>query len=697
MTIRSAETKNLLAELSKDLASSNQVNDMLRDKLHHMGSQICEAQERIKELEEEKRGALKDIVAAQHEERRHFEKLMVVEESLAQLSQKLAVREKETIDALASSTSFQTKLESSMLLVENTQKARESLELELHTLRSERDTLASNLLDLQNTISIREKDLATAKVELTALAESKAELRALLAESKKDLSEKIVELQNRDPNIDLQNQICSLQTEVQLLQTTLRELRGTETVLQKNITEAEKANAQLLERNQQLQESLRKSQLESDARVPLELMNEKTNILNNQVSALKQEIKELTLEVRDHEKAKSELVYRNRTLQESLERSTSEFTGVKEIHTKLTAETNELKERLNVQSGELFRCKQECAIAKERQISLEKQLSLTESSLKQMESGRDSVVNALETRVEDLKVKLDQVTAELMDRTRELAAQSESLSGTEARHQLETDRMIEDLEQRILQHVKSANEIVSRYRDGNLTDVEKELVGVVLRQAEHIHAEEVVKKDNELHRRQRVVEDLKIKIAESQKTIARLLKEKAKELPPDSGNKSIFGFKAWVSSSPADAHDAAKGDKNGRDHGKMPSPVAPSPTSNPIPLPQNPVPTSHHTAPSVNARHVNVDSEDDTPLSELSSISQDSAPAMASGQKRIHSRPPSALDEPNPAKRRTASKITIAPSKPALGQSAATTSTNNKKAPALDTSISTKSKAKKRK
>lgn len=51
---------------------------MLRDKLHHMGSQICETHERIKELEEEKRGALKDLVAARHDERGEFEKLMAV-------------------------------------------------------------------------------------------------------------------------------------------------------------------------------------------------------------------------------------------------------------------------------------------------------------------------------------------------------------------------------------------------------------------------------------------------------------------------------------------------------------------------------------------------------------------------------------------------------------------------------------------
>lgn len=49
-----------------------------------------------------------------------------------------------------------------------------------------------------------------------------------------------------------------------------------------------------------------------------------------------------------------------------------------------------------------------------------------------------------------------------------------------------------------------------------------------------------------------MVDDLKIKIAELQGTIARLLKEKEKESQTGSGNKSIVGFKPWVSSSPTD-------------------------------------------------------------------------------------------------------------------------------------------------
>lgn len=83
----------------------------------------------------------------------------------------------------------------------------------------------------------------------------------------------------------------------------------------------------------------------------------------------------------------------------------------------------------------------------------------------------EATSSRLDSTVEGLRVKLDQVTSELIDRTKELATRSESLSGTEAKERTEADRTIEDLERKNAQLIKAAIEIVARYRDGLLVSV----------------------------------------------------------------------------------------------------------------------------------------------------------------------------------------------------------------------------------
>jgi len=93
---RAAETKMVLRELQDDLAAcwflcayillylsdlryaAQQVTDILRNKLHHQASQLADSFNRVKELEEEKRGSLRELLLAREEEKRHFELLITV-------------------------------------------------------------------------------------------------------------------------------------------------------------------------------------------------------------------------------------------------------------------------------------------------------------------------------------------------------------------------------------------------------------------------------------------------------------------------------------------------------------------------------------------------------------------------------------------------------------------------------------------
>lgn len=80
--------------------------------------------------------------------------------------------------------------------LESAQRARETQNLELQAVRAEKDAyvrsrpcrgilinyiprIASDLLSFQSAINTRDRDLASTRIEVKALTESKAELRAL--------------------------------------------------------------------------------------------------------------------------------------------------------------------------------------------------------------------------------------------------------------------------------------------------------------------------------------------------------------------------------------------------------------------------------------------------------------------------------------------------------------------------------------
>jgi hypothetical protein len=96
---RAQDTKIILKELHDDLLAckfpihplnrfrtsskyrlyaAQQVTDLLRNKLHHQSSQFADAQSRVSELEEEKRGSLKELLAARQDAKREYELLRAV-------------------------------------------------------------------------------------------------------------------------------------------------------------------------------------------------------------------------------------------------------------------------------------------------------------------------------------------------------------------------------------------------------------------------------------------------------------------------------------------------------------------------------------------------------------------------------------------------------------------------------------------
>ncbi|KAF4611117.1 hypothetical protein D9613_007309 [Agrocybe pediades] len=650
-SVRSTKVKSIIKELQDDLAGSHQVTDLLRDKLQHMGYQLAESQTRVKELEEEKRGALKDLLLAREEEKKQFQLLLSIENRMSTLSKKLSEREQETFDALAQASITEGQLVAAHEKLRVYAAAEEEHVKELQSLRVMKEEQVSSLIvikaclirsmlhrnvsklvALQDIINLREKELATSKSESKALNESKAELRALLAEAKKELAQKSVALEARNPNDELVLRIAELEAVNNRLEKELTASQEGSVALQQDFKKLEselrrehlalvKANADLSSTNSLLRQNLEK--LEERAKdaaellkssVPVEVMEKRCSELQDELQRLKREGK-------------------------------ASFDSI-------LKESGELKKCLEAQSVALFQAKEECSVLKERINTHAKQednQGLLIRSLEKRASGSEAAVQLAQEQFAASATTIRGLQGQLEIATARVKSLQDAYAALENSSSKDLDQRVEAMQQEIA-GLKSKNDmltrnaegIVKRYETNLLTDVEKAFVGHLMDEARRIHEEGVVKKDNELRRRQHVVDSLNAKIVELQATVARLLKEKSTQ---EEARKAMVDFTTYVSSSPTrtDAEAAVAPALHGEQQG-------PARTSfiiaQDMPLAPQRLPAD-------------ADSEDDVPLSRLSDHKEDSIPTL--GNKRTRSSSPPVAEEPSTSKRRTKLAITVKP------------------------------------
>ncbi|KAF8894234.1 hypothetical protein CPB84DRAFT_1848568 [Gymnopilus junonius] len=616
---RAGETKVILKELQEDLASSHQVNDLLRDKLHVSGSQLIDAHGRIRELEEEKHGALKDLLSAREEEKRQFELLIAVEGKVAVLSDRLSERERETFDILADAAVLDADLKAARASKIETLKSAQEVQVpELQALRVVKEEHLSKLLALQDIINAREKEVIHLKGEVKALNESKAELRALLAESKKELAQKSTELQERNPNEELMAKVRDLETKKEALASSLKEVEQRHAALQKtsrdqeaafrvNTQAVEKSNAELSSSNVMLSKTLEKTQASLATAL----------VASGKCQALEDEIAQLNGRLN----VQSVSLFQSKEEASTLKERVNSLTSQLRLAQDASEEAVHLRERVNALSLQL----------KTSQSALTKSEADNESLAKAQEkraSAAEATATFLQSQLVDTNQSLADMKANVSELTCELSAMKEASvifeteNETMAHVQKESEEAVRKFE-KFVAELKRENE-----RLRNETDAEKELVKRLLDDSRRIHEEDVVRKDNELRRRQHVVDSLKAKVAELQGTIARMIKEKDTELQvvpaatTSSNSKPIVGLKPWMPSSSPRMEIDATIEEQENTHQKSASVASVKIT----------IPPATRKAPPVNLlladprlsqlRAADSDDDDDKPLSELSRLSE---------------------------------------------------------------------------
>ncbi|KAH6881012.1 hypothetical protein BKA70DRAFT_171983 [Coprinopsis sp. MPI-PUGE-AT-0042] len=203
------EARDTVTELQAELHSSRRVSDILRDQLHHSATLLVESKDRVKELEAEKAETISKLEQWLEETNENFGAVFVLDKKYQDVLERLVTREREAIDALAVAAKTEEELAIARKEIIRLTGIIDQQDVALRALRLAKEEQIPKLLEMQDVVNAREKDICSLRMELKNLHESKADLRALLAEAKKTIIEKeqeLVQAHSLNPELDCRMQ-----------------------------------------------------------------------------------------------------------------------------------------------------------------------------------------------------------------------------------------------------------------------------------------------------------------------------------------------------------------------------------------------------------------------------------------------------------------------------------------------------------
>ncbi|EDQ99981.1 uncharacterized protein LACBIDRAFT_314990 [Laccaria bicolor S238N-H82] len=590
--------RDTIQELQGELGSSQRVTDLLRDKLHHLSSQLADAQARIKDFEDTERGTL-SVLRDRLDDKRSLEVLCSVGTKVEGLTDRMAKHERESIDALAKAAGVEAKLIAVTHELQNLKTSSSANLLELLELRVIKEEGLSKLLASQEVINAKDKEIIGLKAEVKALGESKAELRALVAEAKKAVAEKDHELRARDSNslveqkvVDLTSQVVSAEASLKitrewlaLAQSEARERKEESNILKTKVESLEVARAEWEGLNSKLQAQIQE-------------LSTKEALAVRTTQLVQAEIKRVTAEAKkageEASKTIDSLRQGHRRLEKWLDEQDAALVAANDINNALqTAALTLAKDQITANEAGVQEIvhnrRTELAVAHEQKLALERETAnlkapfnqLTresaallaaaqvdfEKKLNKQEKANERLVSAQEKRAvaaekpatlaendaKEAKTAREEIAGRLALAEMSVIAIAEDGEAAATRESGQMKIMkarAEELEARMGEMTKHAETLLGRYHDANLTDPEKDLVNQVILQKQTSYEQDVVAKDNELRRREHLATDLHGRIHSLEAALAQMLKEKAKSAGPDA--KTLLNFRVWLPSSPID-------------------------------------------------------------------------------------------------------------------------------------------------
>ncbi|EPQ59450.1 hypothetical protein GLOTRDRAFT_125758 [Gloeophyllum trabeum ATCC 11539] len=529
--VRASKTRDIIKDLQAQNTHTQQVVDLLRDKLTSSGSDLIQARTRIRELEETHQGDREALC-------RSADVMREMTSRLSDMSTRLRDQGSELVDALVSAANNEKDL---MQLQQRVDQLSDDLARSNEELEGT-DALKGRLSELEKQLLHESTKLKDTSIEL-AEVRTRSELAASAAD---ELRDKVLTCQ-RDFNAQGQN--------LHALQVALAETQARSEGLKSEKESLHSENISLKQTIQKLETCLEEKGKELDG------CKEKLHDALTQSQVLQERFDDQSVTLRITKESNGNLQERLITAEVSyaqkLEATTS--TAAADIRV-LQEQKSHMDLQLKEAAAEL-RSVRENGVKElaDMQVELRRVQERAELKLK-AESERASQmahahIEAMKSR-QELREDMHVLELKYQNLLRE-AERAEQLS-------LQREEVIKDLEVRLrnLESCKAALEeraktIASRYSLGNLSEEEKTFLGNLTRTTESFYEQELIAKGNELRKtrpilsrkRENALKALQARNKLLESTLARHLNSQARaQAQAGNESRSMIDLDQWLSS-----------------------------------------------------------------------------------------------------------------------------------------------------
>ncbi|KAG1738527.1 hypothetical protein EDB19DRAFT_1909276 [Suillus lakei] len=535
------ETRTVVTELQAELTRTQQVADLLREKLQNMGSELIDTRARVTELEEHFGNDRKLIASTTSDLERTSERV-------ADMAEYLKLQKHETIDALSKLAQAEDRLAHCQSRLQEREAMVHSMRQEMESMRQEISEFEEAMNDrkaqtriLQNTVTFQEqhmKDLEgrlqKAEAELVHAHNRSHDLESRL-EVSKDLEKTLVQ-----QNARLTSEGESIRERLQMTEAGLADIRNLERELSTQsarlvserdtlLDKLKIAYAQVADAKQE-EESYRERFAETRTSLKVSLASFRLFIFTfaqvlqerfDDQSVTLRLTKESVGEVQDRLQSTNDTIL---ALNENLAESNNRTSVVEERERSLQRRLDEanvatVTERDLVSSlrKELLDC----------QIDLSRQQGIQRAT-EQMAEQR---VRDGERRIQELNSKTDSQRGELGEKQQVISELTQRLAIAETpsdQHEQELlvlKTRVRDLEQSEKQLLQRATNITVRHEQNDLNDNEWMLVESLAQKAREVFERELVEKNNDIRRRDNLIKQHEARIMQLEASLARRIRE----------------------------------------------------------------------------------------------------------------------------------------------------------------------------
>ncbi|TFK91494.1 hypothetical protein K466DRAFT_643900 [Polyporus arcularius HHB13444] len=582
---KSAEIRSLMTELELECSKSQQVADLLRDRLQSVGGELIEAKSRVTELEgihAEERSTLCKSSAT-------------VANMTEEISSMAACLKKQQTDlhvALTTAADYEAKFVSARERIEELRVhiSEKNGELDsLNTVRTENERLQrvieekdgciSSLRALQTEITILKATLTDREMAITGMAAHDASKDAQIVECTSRLGR-------------LETELAEANKVIQRLQGDL----GTSTA---RAEAASSDNDKLISERQALHEKVRELSVAlNETRRETEVRARELAQACSRCQALEERFEDQSVTLRLTRESVGDVQERllaaetshTKTLAEATAKLDREISVLQEQKLGLQATMEVMQEALRREEASSR------AMQEEQSGRLRQQESMSVARLEAEAKRSEQLTRDLEearTRTNSAEERIKGLDEELRDLRDQL--QVARLPSPETEADLRTLRSrVATLEAAEMKSTLRAKTIDSRYRVGDLNDEEKTFVHTLIQTSQAIHEQELVANRNELRRRDNALKEMRSKVHLLESTLAKHLKaQKAKAASVAQENRSMIDPAAWMSQSGQSSSPVQAPDRDGE---TSTTNVDQTVSSKPVPPPKaaaTPVRASH--------------------------------------------------------------------------------------------------------